>query len=472
MRKRITDLKNEQGAVLVIFAFALVMFFALMALAVDTAHAFVERRESQSTVDVATIGGALILIDNPSDDYNKAIQLVDEVQRISATNLGAGLDWEACQDPDKPSQFNVVASDIFVLGIDDQHTDCISWASDWSEVRVRVPRRNIGTFFAKVIGIDTIAVNAFAEVGALVSGNGGVLPFGVLSGGSDGLVCLKTGPQQPEPECDPNSSGNFNFLDFRVFGNIALKTTSSGCTGGSVTTLKENIAHGIDHDLGVAPSAPTDDKGIDDEITIIEDNEQCPDSSRDVQAVLTETGNKTKVIIDGFVEGVGAFPGRLTLGAPTYNYNGTLIDDVGLWQYLSADAKANYSNCATAADQASVMNCIVQGSGSPTGLFDVSIQNSPRLALVPELWQASWPNGSKLVSFQSFRFVYIQTLYGGCKNSGVCDLEIAPGPGATKKLTGDDPVVVSAIGIPHSALPQSVQDSFGTPKVVTYALTR
>lgn len=468
MRKRISVMKEEQGAVLIIFAFALIMFFALMALAVDTAHAFVERRESQSTVDVSAIGGALILIDNPSDDYNKAIQLVDEVQRISQTNLGAGLDWEACQDGDRPSQFNVVASDVFVLGIDDQYTDCISWASDWSEVRVRVPRRDIGTFFAKVIGIDTIAVGAFAEVNAVVSGNGGVLPFGVLSGHSGGLVCLKTGPQFPI-ECDPNSSGNFHFLDFRVFGNIALKTTSTGCTGGSVTTLKENIAHGIDHDLAIAPDTPTDDSGIDNDITIIEDNEQCPDTSKKVQAVLTETGNKTKVLIDGFVKGVGAFDGRLTLGSPTYDYNGTDIDDKGLWEYFWTDPLIIHP-CAGANTEAAVLSCIANNPG--VELFDLSIQNSPRLALVPELWQTTWPNGSKLVSFQSFRFVYVQTLYGGCKNNGTCSLEIEPGASGTKKLTGDDPVVVTAIGIPDLTVPQTVRDSFGTPKVVTYALSR
>jgi Putative Flp pilus-assembly TadE/G-like len=456
---------HERGAVMVIFAISAVMIFAFAAFAVDLAHAFVERRDSQAAVDVAAIGGALTLIDAPANDYFKAVGLVDEVYAVAADNLGAGLDWENCTDPNRPAEFTVAASDVFTDGIDPQYTECISWSTDWSKVRVQLPTRQIDTFFAGVIGFDTLDVNAFAEVGAVVAGNGGVLPFGVLTGGTDGLVCLKTGPQYPA-ECDPNVSGNFGFLDFRLFGNTAMNTTTQ-CSGGSVTTLKENIAHGVDHDLATAPSTPIDDKGIDDDILIVEDDEQCSDSSVDVQAVLTETGNKTKVIIDGFVDGINGFPGRLTLGTPTFDYNGTDIDDHGLWEYLSPQGQ---TLCPDTDTEAEVIACISAHPG--TEIFDTTIQASPRLAVVPELWQTAWPTGSKLVSFKSFQFVYLQTLYGGCKNSGVCKLEIEPGSTGTKKVTGDDPVVITAIRVPTATLPPSVVSSFGTPTVVTYALTR
>jgi hypothetical protein len=459
------DLRNEEsGIIMVLFALMLVVLFAFAALAVDAANAFTQRRDSQATADVAAIGAALTLIDGPSNSLLKATGLVDEVFVIAERNLGPGLDWENCTDPDRPSKFDQVASNVFKYGLDDQYTECVSWSSDWSEVRVRVPNRDIDTFFAGVIGFDTFSVGAFAEVAAVVSGNGGVLPFGVLTGGTDGLVCLKTGPQFPD-QCDPNVSGNFNFLDFRKFGNVALKT-STQCTGGSVDTLKENIAHGVDHDLDVAPDTPIDDKGIEEEITIIKEAEQCSSTSDPVQAVLTETGNKTKVIIDGFVDGAGGFPGRLTLGSiRTYPYSDQEIDDVGLWEYLDDDGKAE---CGPATTEADILACLSSGKE----LFDDSIVNSPRLAVVPVLHQTTWPSGSKLVSFKDFTFVYIQTLYGGCDNKGNCDLEISPGPGATKKITNDDPVVVTALRIPDSAISDFVEDSFGTPQVLTYALTR
>ncbi len=451
--------REDSGAIMVLFALMLVVLFAFAALAVDAAHAFTERRDSQATADVAAIGGALTLIDGSSNSLIRATDLVDEVFAIAERNLGPGLDWENCTDPDRPSQFDQVASNVFTYGLDDQYTECVSWSSDWSEVRVNIPNRDIDTFFAGVIGFDTFSVGAFAEVGAVVSGNGGVLPFGVLSGGSDGLVCLKTGPQFPS-ECDPNVSGNFNFLDFRLFGNAALGTTTQ-CTGGSVTTLKENIAHGVDHDLDVAPPTPIDDKGIENEITIIKEAEQCSSTSDPVQAVLTETGNKTKVIIDGFVEGAGGFPGRLTLGSGTFDYSGQKIDDRGLWEFLDADGQAACDSAVggTTDTEAEILTCLDTTS---VELFDDAIVNTPRLAVVPVLHQTTWPSGSKLVSFQRFAFVYIQTLYGGCKNNGSCKLEIAPGASGTKKVTGDDPVVVTAIVLPNDTISQAVEDSFGT----------
>ena len=44
--------QEERGAVMVIFAMSFVVLLGFMAIAVDGAHAFVERRDSQATVDV------------------------------------------------------------------------------------------------------------------------------------------------------------------------------------------------------------------------------------------------------------------------------------------------------------------------------------------------------------------------------------------------------------------------------------
>lgn len=460
--------KSERGAVLVLFALILVMLFAFMAIAVDTAHAYTQRRSSQSTADVSAVGGALQAIDHSGTNLQIATDIANKTMALAASNLSDPLDWAGCTDPDS---FAITAADVFVSG-DAQYTQCISWSSDFSEVRVKIPNRDIATFFAQVIGFDTVTVGAFAEVEAIVGGGGGVLPFGLLGGGTDGLVCLKTGPKFPD-ECDPNSSGNFNFLDFRIYGNSAMGTTSSGCTGGTVTTLKENIAHGIDHDLAAAPSTPTDHTGIDNDPNIIEDNEQCPDNSLDVQAALTETGNKQKVLIDGFINGVGSFPGRLTLGTGRkYSYGGVDVDDVGLWEYLLADIDpgpgVTANPCAGLTTEAAMVTCVTNNPG--TVLFDDSIASSTRLARVPKLWQTSWPNGSKLVSFQSFTFVYLQTVYGGCKNNGTCSLEFSPNE--THNYTSDDPVVITAIVLADTVLSPEVQASFGVPRVTTYAITR
>jgi Flp pilus assembly protein TadG len=467
--------EQDRGAVLVLFAITAVMLFGFAAIAVDSAHAFVERRDSQATADVAAIGGAITLIDNTGNDTDRATDLTSEAMSIAARNLGPSLDWAGCIDADKPSQFTVSAADVLSGSL---ATDCISWSDDWTEVRVRIPTRAVDTFFAGVIGFDTININAFAEVGAVIQGAGGVLPLGVLSDGTNGLVCVKTGPQFPA-DCEANETGNFDFLDFYMFGNTLMGTTTQ-CSGSAVTRLKENISHGVDHDLAIAPSSPSDHSGISGDPTIPKEDVECPSKLKEIEAIKTETGNKQKVIIDGFVKGSGGYDGRLTLGNPTAtaDFQGTPIDDVGLWAYFNDTARGNATAvppvtavCPIAAypnTEDGAVDCVVDHGDQV--IFREDIQFSARLAKVPELWQTAWPSGTKYVSFQSFSFVYIQTLYGGCKNNGTCSLEWRPGE--SKKLSGSDPVAVTAIAIPDSAVPQSVRDSFGTPTILTYALTR
>jgi hypothetical protein len=117
-----------------------------------------------------------------------------------------------------------------------------------------------------------------------------------------------------------------------------------------------------------------------------------------------------------------------------------------------------------------IVACILANPG--TVLFDDDIQYAARIARVPVLHQTEWPTGAKYVSFKRFSFVYVQTLYGGCKSDGTCQLEIAPGEGAVKKLSNADPVAITAIGIPDLVLPENVRAKFGTPRVTTYALIR
>ncbi|GAH07691.1 unnamed protein product, partial [marine sediment metagenome] len=87
-------------------------------------------------------------------------------------------------------------------------------------------------------------------------------------------------------------------------------------------------------------------------------------------------------------------------------------------------------------------------------------------------WQGDWPNGSKLVSFKAFRYVYIQGLYGGCNGGGGCKLEIQPGASGTKKYTDDDPILVTAVAIPDVHISQGVRDRFGEVKISSYTLIR
>ncbi|MDA2978843.1 MAG: hypothetical protein O3B42_03645 [Actinomycetota bacterium] len=175
-----------------------------------------------------------------------------------------------------------------------------------------------------------------------------------------------------------------------------------------------NIARGVDHDLEAAPPTPTDHQGISNAPNIYKEDVQCSSIAHKIQAVRTETGNKQKVIIDGFAKGSGIFDGRLTLGLPDreFSYYSTMIDDVK-------------TRCPGTDTETEIVACVIANPGAI--LFDDDIQNSTRLARVPVLHQTEWPTGSKYVSFKRFSSVYIQALSGGCKNDGSCDLAVGPG---------------------------------------------
>ncbi len=453
--------RDQDGAVLVLVAVTLFVLFGFAALAVDIAYAFNERRDSQAGIDVAAIGGGLAIADMSGAELALATVMVDEVKAIAERNLGSGLDWAGCSDPDRPSRFSSSADALFASG-DPQYTRCISWTPGFGEIRAVAPTRQIPTFFGKVLGFQTIGVSAFAEVEAVTGGGGGVLPFGVLNGQANGILCLKTAGSFPS-ECSSNAQGNFGFLEFTYHGkNPAIPVPSSGtCSSnsGNDATLANIVSTGLDHDLAAAPpTAPTDDKGIKNDITLVKEDLPCPGSAL-VQAVLTSTGDQGMVDL-GMVTGTASNVGRLTRSSTTdqitVQSSTYQIDDVPLWDFIS-------SGCPAGTDTTAEMEACLG-----TAKFDDAIGTSPRLALVPELWQTAWPNGRKYVTIKRFQFVYLHTTYAcqGKKCGTVWE------PGTTNKSGTSRPKIVTAFAIPDAALSQEVRDNFGNPFTETYALSR
>jgi hypothetical protein len=132
---------------------------------------------------------------------------------------------------------------------------------------------------------------------------------------------------------------------------------------------------------------------------------------------------------------------------------------VALWEFLSSDT------CTGTDTKEAMETCITSGSGI---LFKDEIMSSPRLAMVPELWQDEWPTGGKYVTIKSFKFVYLHTMYGCQGNACSTVFE----PGTTNKTGSASPKIITAFAIPDSALSDLVRASFGTPRAETYALTR
>lgn len=464
---------DQGGAVLITFAISAIVILGFMALAVDGAHAFVQRRDSQATADVSAIAGSFTLLDNDDTDAQKEATLVAEVKRVAAQNLGPDLDWDGCTDPNRPAIYATVASD----------TACISWSFKFRQVRVKIPDRQIPTFFGRAIGFDTITATAAAEVGVIVDG-GAVLPLGLLAGNTEGLQCGKTGSQAND-ECERNASGNFQYLDFTRFGSISQETQEQ-CSGDSVGRITSNLARGIDHFLTLAPSSPTDASGIIASPAFYRDRDECEGIKRDANAVVTQTGNVAGAMTEGLITGSDPLA-RLKRGSldQSVDFDGHDVDDTPIWNWFTQTALDTCEETNSLSSdplistepevdtETEAIRCIDELGTAE--MFDPDIQFSPRLALVPELHQSAWPSGGKYVSFKSFTFVYIQGVFGNCNEAkGTCDTVFIPGePDRFKVKKGNANITaMSVIGIPDIALPQAVRDYFLDPEYDTYVLIR
>jgi len=457
----------EEGAALIIFAITAVVLFGFSAIAVDGAHAFVQKRESQSAADVSAIAGAFTLLDNTGTDAQMETGLVAKVKEIAAQNLGEGLDWDGCVDVDRPGGYINVAAD----------TDCISWTYKWRQVRVHIPNRQIPTFFASVIGFDTMNVSAAAEVSSVIE-SGAVLPLGLLEGQTSGLQCGKTGTHAPE--CEANSSGNFQYLDFTQFGS-AVFGTDEVCSGQTTNRVIDNLADGIDHFLELSPPNPKDHTGIVNADSIWKDSVECGDLKRDAMAVLSQTGLQAQSLSRGLIFSTDP-KARLTQGNLDIpiDYDGTTIDYAPIWHWMTPttltaceaqnllDDPADLDPDVDTQDEA--VKCIDEHKNEE--IFIKDLGSSPRLALVPQLHQSSWPSGGKYVTFKSFVFVYIQSMYGGCNNAG-CKTIVTPGE-VFQIAKGNKPSVeaMTVIVLPDVTIPETVRDEFLDPVVEAYVLIR
>jgi hypothetical protein len=478
---------RERGAILVTFALMIVMFFGFMALAVDSSHAFVERRNSQSVADVAVIGGALQTIANSG---TKEQNLVNEVVRLVSVNLGIAS-WGSCNDTD-PLPITWSGS----LG---GPSNCISWEPAFTTVRVTVPPRDIDTYFGGVIGVNSITVGAAAEAEIDSEGKSGVLPFGVLGNAPDSILCLKTGSGNGVPlDCEKNGTGNFHYIDFKTFGLGAIPTITECGQANKGERLKENIAHGVDHDL--YKGHPDVSKNYLDAdvcdgpppVLYVQENPTDPEFAEypmafpwsGSSAALTETGTISGVVLEGLVQGVtiggNSWPGRLAISGGK-SYKGVPIDDEGLWKHLEPSALAACNaDLIVAPDGAvdsevEIIACIAFHASGGVPIFNTAaLMGSVRYGWVPILHQTTWPPGTSApVSFKAFQPMYIQTMFGGkCYADGTCDVSIIPGE-TWLGAGGKEPSALTAINIPSWAVSPTLRDPKDqVPRVLGYALSR
>ena len=181
---------DEDGATLVVVTLATVMLFGFAALAVDVGHGMGERRRAQGAADAAVMAAA-VEVNLPGTTLQDLVDRAVAFANANTPDPIPSADWlTAC--PDTTNTGEQLEHTANELGLTPA-TDCISFDASFSRVRVSLPQRDIGTFFAGVIGITTFDVTAFAEATVGLPGLASTPPFVVTAGHSGGdEVCLRT----------------------------------------------------------------------------------------------------------------------------------------------------------------------------------------------------------------------------------------------------------------------------------------
>ncbi len=515
---------REEGAIAVIFALLIVVLIVFTAFTVDLGMAWAERREAQTAADAGAMAGALASGDVLTD-------AMDFVERnvVSATPL----DWTACPVPDPHfSSFTDDAGDLVTFQlVDSGVTNCIwigsaNTASTETFIGVRVPNQAVETAFARVIGVDTIDVDASAIARLSATAEAKVLPF-LLPPAAATHSCLGSPPGGlSHAPCSGGTTGNYGYLGSPQHGDDSLGTVLAcgSNTAQKAQILKANIAIGIDHPITTDPLWPTDPSTADPDFLDV-----CvgggvppyvPNSLDIVQGVQFDDSLQSGMVSNETFGALNA-PSRLqhpqpsglspvlkAAGLPSVvaplrtvrTQNSGIVqqlDNIGLWEYISSGTnlckpdleprKTLWGNNASPPIDAvvggpdatdAVLACLNSMElGHPTYnpattvTFSPALLESPRFAVIPQIWNTVPSGNSVDRAIEHFRAVYLQaTWYAGPQHVKFVDINgdeqvvFHPGEGvddgASTKNNANSIKIdgVSALLIPVDATPGGIID--------------
>jgi hypothetical protein len=451
--------RDERGAVLIITAILMVVLLGIAAFAVDLGYAYESRRQVQNSADAAALGAAQDLPDLPTTE--------SDAKSLSLTNLPHGsFPWSTCADSGS-------------LAVSAPDTNCVSYDTSFTRVRVRVPEQSMPTFFGRVLGVSSTSTWASATARVVGAGFASIQPYALFSGFSAGLACLKQGPSGHQiATCNDPTTGNFNLLDITQYGNATLMTPQRCGNSFQRNRVIDNIAIGTDHLF-----------------TIYNGTELLDGCGQPGPNTLPpRTGNDVSAFDTGLVhggstdtsDGGGA---RLRRGQwPKATVTGEQLDNEPLWEFTPEEWQPGIpDSCQNdtfdhvlnttptsgqqAAMQAALEQCFSDydtggytapvftarthpfGKTVPIDLYD--IQLSPRFSYVPQFDQSTPPTGtSGNLNIAGFRAIFMQDTYAGCSANG-CSVDFAPGRWNTGSLgsSNDTAAAMTAWVFPASMLP-------------------
>ena len=109
-------LTEERGAAAIFVAVSMILMLGMAALAIDLGAGFNERRQDQTSSDLAAVAGALSFGDNDA--------VANQVMAAARTNVDTvyldadwAAAWTSCTDPNKPLGFSPITHSTLGVSI-------------------------------------------------------------------------------------------------------------------------------------------------------------------------------------------------------------------------------------------------------------------------------------------------------------------------------------------------------------------
>jgi hypothetical protein len=146
-------LQSERGATIILIAFAMLTLLGFLALAIDLGMLYVAHNDAQRAADAAALAGASAFLES------------DAAQAVTPAHERA---------------MEYALRNTFQNGPIDSNEVLIRIVPESSLVGVRVQRESVPTLFARVLGIRTVPIGAYAAAEAVQGGSAKCLkPFAV-----------------------------------------------------------------------------------------------------------------------------------------------------------------------------------------------------------------------------------------------------------------------------------------------------
>lgn len=405
---------DDRGATALIIALVMVLIMGIAAVVIDGGFAFSEKRQAQSGVDFASLAALTAATGANPENAGAA-----EAQAVVAANLpGRTLDWTTCTDPNRDPLVYTIVSSI---------TQCVSFNTNFSQARVRLPEDAVDTSFGAIVGLSSINVRAESEAIQSSNASADVLPW-TAGGGSTVCLFSNQAPQTVAP-CEGPFSGFFGYLDVALYGSAPTELDNPWtCADGTSNTRSAiNIAKGADHIMVEWNSGDP----------AVNDHAECKNRSENVNQLVVQPGSPTQGATEGLIDVVagsingqtfGSAPGRLvydsTWSTGSALVRGETLDNTPLWEYL-LDPSCPWAGAAISGpvdEYQEMVDCLDDWTSGT--IFKLSLDDHARFGAVPIF--TSYPTGPGSYLIDYFSPIWIETIYQNC-NATRCRTIFSPG---------------------------------------------